>query len=64
MKHGKDETYMVEIHQNFSTDFNASALYAFGSSITPQIYKKCILHVFELDVAYSNIDIYVIIYYI
>lgn len=61
MKLDKDEAVLVEIHQNFSTDFNASALFAFGSSITPQIYKKCILHVLELDLAYSRIDCLLVI---
>lgn len=58
MKHDKAETVLVEIHQNFSTDFNTSALFAFGSSVTPQIYKKCILHVLELCLAYSRIDMF------
>lgn len=57
-KHDKDETAVVEIHQYFSTDFNSSALFAFSSSITLQIYKKCVLYVLDLDLAYSRIDVF------
>jgi len=58
VKLDKDETVLVEIRQNFSADFNTCALFAFGSSITCQIYKKCILHVLELDLAYSTTHIF------